>query len=518
MKTLFRTSLLAITLLLTCCARETPKIHIIGGTTVGETDPNTTQTCGWGQLLGQFVPEGVVVINHAKPSCSSLSFYRDGYWDEIRNQISPGDYVLIQFAHDDERCAHADCKGANSPQTGFRDNISNFVDETRQSGGIPILVQPIVRRLFENNVISRRGTHNFSRNANDTDMDYTAVIRNLADSLGVDVIDLCTKSKQIVEAYGTVGSKEQLFVQADNTNTSTKGAALFAIAVAETLDTMNIWNGQLKKPTIVSAQRPINLGDVFVGDTAWQIIDLVNVEGISTRRILNHQKQMTIVAPSGFKLMRTPGGELKDTLMFFTNATVQAVLTYAPASASQNIGELEVRTANSTSKILVQGNGVLAKQKGQTTVDWHGTPNTVDNQPIQLKLSAIRGLELTQEGIRPIGDVWSSDPNPFEYVQFKLTNKSQSLRITEISIESSASQSYKLACSLGNDFFRNLTIGQRVAKDDTDNSLCRETFKTSFHIRSGQTMLFRLYLASASTSLAKPFLLSEIKLKMETFE
>ena len=518
MNTLFRYALPALLLALTSCSSEKPRIHIIGGTTVGESDPNTTQACGWGQILGQIAPDGAEVINHARVSCNSLTFYKDGCWTETRKDIRPGDYVLIQFAHDDERCAHADCKGANSPWGAFRENLSHFIDETRQSGGIPILVQPIVRRIFEGNSISKRGTHNFGRNAADTQMDYTFAIRNLADSLGVSVIDLCSVSKRIVEAYGLVGSKEQLFVWADNTNTCAKGAALFALAVAEALDTMNVWSGTHRTPAVVASRKSIDLGNVFVGDTVWQIVDLVNIDGITTRRVLSHRKLLTVAAPPGFKLSRLPGGEPKDSLMFFTNATAQVVISYSPSAATCNAGELSVRTENSTSKILVKANGVIANQKGQTTIEWQDTPTAADNQPIPLRLSAIRGLELTQEGIMPINGIWSSDPNPAEFVQFKLTNKSQSLRISEISIESSSSQSYHVACSLGYDFFRNLPVGQRIIKEDNDNSTRRDVFKTSIHVRAGQTMLLRIYLSSASTSLAKPFHISNMKLTMDTFE
>lgn len=137
---------------------------------------------------------------------------------------------------------------------------------------------------------------------------------------------------------------------------------------------------------------------------------------------------------------------------------------------------------------------------------------------VGLRLSAIRGLELTQEGIMPINGIWFSDPNPAEFVQFKLTNKSQSLRISEISIESTSSQSYHVACSLGYVFFRNLPVGRSIIKEDNDNSTRRDVFKTSIHVRAGQTMLLRIYLSSASTSLAKPFHISNMKLTMDTFE
>lgn len=80
------------------------KVHTIGDSTMATYDPNTTVTRGWGQMFQQFFKGDVTVNNRAKNGASSKSFYKESaYWQSVKKQIEPGDYVLIQFAHNDEK-------------------------------------------------------------------------------------------------------------------------------------------------------------------------------------------------------------------------------------------------------------------------------------------------------------------------------------------------------------------------------------------------------------------------------
>ena len=80
------------------------KVHTIGDSTMATYDENTTVTRGWGQMFQQFFTGGLTVNNRAKSGASSKSFYEEvAYWQSVKTQIEPGDYVLIQFAHNDEK-------------------------------------------------------------------------------------------------------------------------------------------------------------------------------------------------------------------------------------------------------------------------------------------------------------------------------------------------------------------------------------------------------------------------------
>ena len=85
------------------CA-DARKVHTIGDSTMATYDENTTITRGWGQMFQQFFKGDVTVNNRAKNGASSKSFYKESaYWQSVKKQIEPGDYVLIQFAHNDEK-------------------------------------------------------------------------------------------------------------------------------------------------------------------------------------------------------------------------------------------------------------------------------------------------------------------------------------------------------------------------------------------------------------------------------
>lgn len=100
---------------------------------------------GWGHVLGGFFTEDIIVDNHAVNGRSSKSFIDEGRWDKVLSRIKPGDYVVIQFGHNDEKPKadrHTD------PGTTFDANLERFVNESRERGATPILMNAIVRRNF----------------------------------------------------------------------------------------------------------------------------------------------------------------------------------------------------------------------------------------------------------------------------------------------------------------------------------------------------------------------------------
>jgi pectinesterase len=91
---------------------------------------------GWGHVLPGFFSEDIRVDNHAMNGRSSKSFIDEGRWDKVLSQMKKGDYVFIQFGHNDEK-PRADRH--TDPGTTFDANLRKFVNETRTKGGIPVL-------------------------------------------------------------------------------------------------------------------------------------------------------------------------------------------------------------------------------------------------------------------------------------------------------------------------------------------------------------------------------------------
>ena len=141
-------SLIALCLMLSSYGgNKVTTIFMIGDSTMANKDTtNGKQERGWGMVLQEyFDPEYIRIDNHAVNGRSSLSFINEKRWDKVLEKLKPGDYVIIQFGHNDEKPKadrHTD------PGSTFDYNLAKFVRETREHGGIPILMNCVVRRNF----------------------------------------------------------------------------------------------------------------------------------------------------------------------------------------------------------------------------------------------------------------------------------------------------------------------------------------------------------------------------------
>ena len=137
----------ALVLVFSAAVEDKTTIFIIGDSTAAKKDLSTgSPERGWGMALQCYFDSAYIrVDNHAVNGRSSKSFIDEGRWDKVLSAMKPGDYVIIQFGHNDEKPAverHTD------PGSTFDYNLAKFVRETRERGGIPILMNPVVRRNF----------------------------------------------------------------------------------------------------------------------------------------------------------------------------------------------------------------------------------------------------------------------------------------------------------------------------------------------------------------------------------
>lgn len=214
-----RIFLAALTLLMLTSAftmRKTVTVFMIGDSTMANKDTTGgKQERGWGMMLQQYFKSGVVVDNHAVNGRSSKSFIDEGRWDVVLSKMKPGDYVIIQFGHNDEKPAadrHTD------PGTTFDANLRRFVLESRARGGIPILCNAVVRRNFYRQVDSsvddeslRNTTYEDEKVNSDTLIDthgaYLISPRNVARELDVPFIDANRVTHDLEQGMGIEGSR-----------------------------------------------------------------------------------------------------------------------------------------------------------------------------------------------------------------------------------------------------------------------------------------------------------------------
>lgn len=171
-------------------------IYTIGDSTMADKpDLNENPERGWGQMLDEFFDENVSVENHAANGRSTRSFINEKRWDLVHKKLKPGDYVFIQFGHNDQKVS--DPNRYTNPFTAYRYNLIKFVNESREKNAIPILFTSIVRRNFNED-----GT------LVDTHTNYPSVVRQVAIEYNVPLVDLQYLTEKLEESYGTHDSKE----------------------------------------------------------------------------------------------------------------------------------------------------------------------------------------------------------------------------------------------------------------------------------------------------------------------
>ncbi len=183
-------------------------VHIAGDSTAC-VFPATDGRVGWGSVLQQFFATGVTVDDAAQSGRSSKSFLDEGLWNKLKVNIKSGDYVFIQFGHNDEKTD--DPARYTDPATTFRDNLKVYINDSRTAGGYPVLLTPISRRQFSGNKI--KATHG----------DYPAAVLAVGRETGAPVIDMTERTRVWLEALGPDASIP-MFATDDNTHLSAKGA------------------------------------------------------------------------------------------------------------------------------------------------------------------------------------------------------------------------------------------------------------------------------------------------------
>lgn len=185
---------LVVFLFLMAFARPPKKITVwlIGDSTMANKEIKAYPETGWGMPFRYFFDSTVDVDNRAKNGRSTQSFFDEGLWGPVVNSLSEGDYVFIQFGHNDE----VPTKKTYTTQAQFKTNLIRYVNEARNKKAIPVLITPVARRKFDSSghVIS---THEA----------YSQIVRDVAMQLNAPLIDLDKKSQALLQQFGVENSK-----------------------------------------------------------------------------------------------------------------------------------------------------------------------------------------------------------------------------------------------------------------------------------------------------------------------
>ncbi|MCC8088505.1 MAG: rhamnogalacturonan acetylesterase [Rikenellaceae bacterium] len=213
------------------------KLFIAGDSTAQTYDPEQTLMRGWGQYIGDYLTEDIEVDNRAIGGRSTASFIREERWDKLAGDLMPGDWVLIQFGHNDT---------STNPQRHaepdeYKNNLINFCKEAQEKGAHPIILTSIVMRTFDEDGILVAKRPHFN--------EYVQLARDAAEEAGVPLIDMNLLTHELVQNLGDEKSKELYFwIKAgehprinedtqDDTHLREKGAECYAELVAGAIKT-----------------------------------------------------------------------------------------------------------------------------------------------------------------------------------------------------------------------------------------------------------------------------------------
>jgi len=179
----------------------------------------------------------------------------------LRKTLNPGDYVFIQFGHNDEKANGKDSEGNDLKQRGtaawgqYQEYLKRYINESRERGATPVLFTPIVRCLMDSvtNTISDIGMHNLTHLAsNATIMNYPDAMRSLAMEMDVPLVDMTLLTKKLVESYGAEEARKIIYAKNDNTHLRAMGGLLFSDLAVKELLRQNILTGYLHIPKELS--------------------------------------------------------------------------------------------------------------------------------------------------------------------------------------------------------------------------------------------------------------------------
>lgn len=229
-------------LIMGCQQNQKVKIYLAGDSTIAHKKESKRPETGWGEKLSDYFNNDVIIQNHARNGRSTRTFIEEGKWQAIVDSLKVGDYVFIQFGHNDQSKHKID---RYTPPEDFKKNLHRFVNDVRAKKGIPVLMTPVVRRRF-----------NDDGEFYDVHGEYPDLVREVAKSDKVELIELHRKSEALFVELGEEVTKD-LFLwlkpgdsenypegREDNTHFSDYGAKVIAGLVAESISESGL---ELKK-------------------------------------------------------------------------------------------------------------------------------------------------------------------------------------------------------------------------------------------------------------------------------
>lgn len=323
-----------------------PVIYMIGDSTMAnKVLAKEGPERGWGQMLPGYLSTDIVVDNYAKNGKSSKSFRGEKIWDKVINQVKEGDYVFIQFGHNDQKIKAP--QRYSDPKDEFRENLRRYIRETRAKGGIPVLFTSIARRHFSGDTLI------------DTHGEWITATKAVATEEKVPLVDMNRSTTEWLKATGDEASRKYfmwidtltnpLFPKGkkDNTHLNIAGARYVAgLAVDEIKEKVPALAKYIRHYDFVVAKD--GSGDFF---TVQEAIDAIP----SFRK-----NETTVYIRNGVYKERLLLPADKDNVTFIGEDAGKTILTYNNYAQKKNRFGEEIGTSGSAG-FFIYGNDFTAR-------------------------------------------------------------------------------------------------------------------------------------------------------------
>jgi len=209
----------------TAFAQPAFTIHLMGDSTMAPKNlEGGNPERGWGMMFPNFLDKNVEVINYAQNGRSTKSFIDLGLWDKVKANLKPGDYVFIQFGHNDAK--ESDPARYAAPFGAYQDNLRMYIKTIREAGANPVLLTPVTRRWFKEGGLDLN-----------CHTDYPAAMKQVAEETGTPLLDMLKSTQDWLSSIGDEASRPYYMImyKDDNTHTTARGARKLASLTCEAI-------------------------------------------------------------------------------------------------------------------------------------------------------------------------------------------------------------------------------------------------------------------------------------------
>lgn len=500
----------------------------------------STPTRGWGQYFGAFFSPDVTVINCGKGGMDVQGFYNsDAYWPTIKKQLAPGDYVLLQFAHNDEKnggmdgprlyeyyaskgdmqAAAAVDKRGSIPNDTYVATLRRLVEEIRATKAIPLFASSVCRMNFSGGDIRRAGRHDLGDNfskltadgpttgnsvpADDHSMDYRWQMEKLAAELDVPFLDLTESSRRLFVKYGDAKCHELLSDGQGSTHLSVAGAALIARQCAEMMRDAGILADKINIGDAGLSISPVSgeLGEAYVGNVLSKEF---TVTGFG---LVPESGSVTVSASEGFELSADKSQWAQSIELSYDGSTL--IGTFYVKTALRHPGTVEgtltVAGSDLLASILLSASGVPVPGSGSVSLTWPLVSDNSYSLEGDAVVSDMRLVGLEAVGYEdgavsvappsgwPAGDI---DESPERYIEFGITApEGKTLQISRVALNAGGAGTTGMQC--------HASISARPGfgsphtfyspADMPDGVMCAAVSDALVTLAPGETLLLRVY-------------------------